>query len=49
MQDDLFGKVSRAYLMPNERSIDINEPIDFEIAACIIEKLRKEGCDYERL
>jgi len=31
MNDDLFGKISRPYIMPAERSIDINEPIDFVI------------------
>lgn len=46
MQDDLFGSVSRPYLMPEIRSIDINEIIDFEIAEYIITKLRKEGYDY---
>ncbi len=28
----LFGKISRPYIMPPERSIDINEPADFEMA-----------------
>jgi len=32
MKGDLFGKVSRAYIMPPERSIDINEPIDLAFA-----------------
>ncbi|MBI4118598.1 MAG: acylneuraminate cytidylyltransferase family protein [Parcubacteria group bacterium] len=31
-QGDLFGKISRAYCMPEERSVDINRPIDFEMA-----------------
>jgi len=31
-QNDLFGRTSLAYLMPPERSIDINQPIDFELA-----------------
>jgi CMP-N-acetylneuraminic acid synthetase len=30
MEGDLFGKISRPYIMPEERSIDINESIDFE-------------------
>ncbi|MFA5133292.1 MAG: acylneuraminate cytidylyltransferase family protein [Patescibacteria group bacterium] len=32
MQGDLFGKVSRAYMMPGEFSVDIDEPRDFEFA-----------------
>ncbi|KKW42381.1 MAG: hypothetical protein UY92_C0007G0020 [Candidatus Magasanikbacteria bacterium GW2011_GWA2_56_11] len=31
-QGDMFGQVSRAHLMPPERSVDINEPIDFLLA-----------------
>lgn len=41
MNDDLFGKKSLAYLMPRERSIDINEPIDFEMAKFWVEKYNK--------
>ncbi len=37
-QNDLFGKVSRPYLMPAERSVDINEPIDFLIAEFFLNK-----------
>src|SRR3989338_4440741 len=29
---DLFGKISYAYLMPEERSVDINKPVDFDMA-----------------
>lgn len=32
MNGDLFGAVSRPYIMPEERSVDINKPADFEIA-----------------
>jgi len=32
LENDLFGKVSRPYIMPEERSLDINIPIDFEMA-----------------
>lgn len=32
MGGDLFGQVSRAYVMPRDCSVDINEPIDFELA-----------------
>lgn len=38
-QGDMFGAVSRPYIMPAERSIDINEPIDFEIAEFFMSKL----------
>lgn len=38
-QGDLFGKISRAYIMPEERSIDINTPIDFELAEFRIKKM----------
>ncbi len=29
---DLFGKVSRPYIMPEDRSIDINQLVDFNLA-----------------
>lgn len=32
MQGDLFGQDSRAYLMPEERSLDINTPLDYAFA-----------------
>ena len=32
MAGDLFGKISRPYIMPEERSVDINSMADFEIA-----------------
>ncbi|MFC1612670.1 cytidylyltransferase domain-containing protein [Patescibacteria group bacterium] len=35
---DLFGKDSRAYIMPEERSIDINEPSDFDLAEFLMTK-----------
>ncbi|MBI1999165.1 MAG: acylneuraminate cytidylyltransferase family protein [Parcubacteria group bacterium] len=35
---DLFGKISRAYLMPEERSVDINKPIDFELAEFFLKR-----------
>ena len=37
---DLFGSVSRPYIMPVERSVDINTPADFAIAQYWLEKLR---------
>lgn len=33
MKGDLFGKKSHAYIMPRERSVDINEPTDLALAA----------------
>ena len=38
---DLFGRVSRAYIMPEERSVDINKPTDFEMAEFWIRKFRE--------
>ncbi len=37
---DLFGEISRPHIMPEERSIDINTPIDFEMAEFFIKKVR---------
>ncbi|MEK7072079.1 MAG: acylneuraminate cytidylyltransferase family protein, partial [Patescibacteria group bacterium] len=36
MQGDLFGAVSRAHVMPAERSVDINTPFDFLIAETVV-------------
>lgn len=38
MQGDLFGQISRPYIMPAERSIDINKPIEFEMAEFFMRK-----------
>lgn len=38
MKGDLFGKISRPYIMSEERSVDINKPIDFELAEFWIKK-----------
>lgn len=35
---DLFGKISRPYIMPVERSLDINEPYDLELAEFLFSK-----------
>lgn len=35
---DLFGKISRPYIMPAERSLDINEPFDLELAEFLLSK-----------
>ncbi|MDP2641147.1 MAG: acylneuraminate cytidylyltransferase family protein [Candidatus Yanofskybacteria bacterium] len=37
-QRDLFGKTSRAYIMPTERSLDINEPFDLELAEYLLSR-----------
>lgn len=48
LQGDLFGKVSRPYLMPPERSVDINTPADFELASLHLSRLRQEaGEEYK--
>lgn len=36
MRGDLFGKISRPYIMPPERSVDINEPFDLELAEFLL-------------
>lgn len=41
MKGDLFGEVSRPYVMPEERSIDINELVDFKLAEFWINRLKK--------
>lgn len=41
MRSDLFGKISRPYIMPIERSVDINEPADLELAEFYLKKLKK--------
>lgn len=41
LQGDLFGNDSRAYVMPEERSVDINTPFDFELAEFIAKKYGK--------
>lgn len=40
MKGDLFGKVSRPYLMSEERSLDINQPADFESAEFWVKKIK---------
>lgn len=39
MQGDLFGRISRPYVMPRERSVDINTLADFELAEFYVGKL----------
>lgn len=43
LRGDLFGKLSLAYLMPEERSIDINQPVDFELAEFWLKKLKEKN------
>ena len=42
-QGDLFGKISRAYIMSEECSVDINKLIDFELAGFWMEKVQNEN------
>lgn len=41
MRRDLFGKKSHAYIMPEERSVDINIPSDFELAEFLMKRTLK--------
>ncbi|MBI5401570.1 acylneuraminate cytidylyltransferase family protein [Candidatus Wolfebacteria bacterium] len=41
MKKDLFGKISRPYIMPIERSVDINELVDFELAEFWLKRQKK--------
>lgn len=43
MKGEQFGKDSRACIVPEERSVDINEPFDFELAEFLIKKQLKYG------
>ena len=43
MKNDLFGIISRPYVMPQERSLDINDPVDFELAEFWIKRKNKEN------
>lgn len=42
LQGDLFGKISRPYIMPMARSIDINEKVDLDFARFFL-NLEKNG------
>lgn len=39
---DLFGKTSRAYIMPLERSVDINNMMDFIVADVMMKEVKKD-------
>jgi CMP-N,N'-diacetyllegionaminic acid synthase len=41
MKGDLFGESSYAHVMPEERSVDINSPVDFELAEFWLSKQKK--------
>lgn len=41
-KNDLFGKKSLAYVMPAERSIDINTMYDFTMADLLMQKIKKD-------
>lgn len=43
LKGDQFGKKSMAYVMPRERSIDINDPVDLELAEFWMKKMNM-GC-----
>ena len=38
---DLFGKKSHAYIMPEDRSLDINKPADFELAQFLTKRKKQ--------
>lgn len=40
-QNEIIGKDCRGYVMPAERSMDINSPIDFEFAEFLFKKMQK--------
>lgn len=40
-RNDLFGKKSLAYVMPAERSVDINTPLDFLITETLLKQKQK--------
>jgi len=42
-QNSIFGKNIKLWVMPRERSVDIDEPIDFVIAETLAREFRKEG------
>ena len=40
LEGDVFGRVSRPYIMPIERSVDINEPSDWDLADFYMQRQR---------
>ncbi|MAZ41021.1 acylneuraminate cytidylyltransferase [bacterium] len=43
LKGDLFGNNSQAYIMPEERSVDINQPVDFELAEFWLKKNKEKN------
>lgn len=43
LRGDQFGEKQLAYVMPEERSIDINDPVDFELAEFWMQKLHSHA------
>ena len=43
LRGEMFGALSRPYVMPSERSVDINEPHDLDLAEFWMRKLRLYG------
>ena len=41
-KEDLFGRISRPYIMPPERSIDINTPFDFTVADLLMKAIKRK-------
>lgn len=48
LKGELFGNDSRAYIMPTERSIDINDPIDFEFSQFLLGSYQKNIASAEK-
>ena len=40
--NQIIGKEMKGYIMPPERSLDINEEIDFEFAEFLYQKMNKK-------
>jgi CMP-N,N'-diacetyllegionaminic acid synthase len=47
MKNDLFGKFSVPYVMPMERSIDINDKFEFIVADLIMKEFKKKNSNYQ--
>ncbi|MDP2910211.1 MAG: hypothetical protein Q8N58_00255, partial [bacterium] len=47
MKNDLFGKFSVPYIMPPERSIDINGKFEFIVADLIMKEFKKKNFSYK--
>ncbi|MAG11617.1 MAG: N-acylneuraminate cytidylyltransferase [Parcubacteria group bacterium] len=50
LRGELFGDDSRPYIMPADRSIDINETLDFKFAEFLLSERRsKKGADQQQV